>query len=134
MLLPTELPRQLSWLGRILYTNPKASQPDKQVKACLFLFVYCIAAYCIVYCIGFLNYFPLVLQVIHVLNYPLIAKYLHTMLQHMDRTNDVTILSLVATILNIDFLVVDLVVMCEKNHSKVLPITITSTVIVMYGI
>ena len=27
LVLPTELPRQLSWLGRILYTNLKASQP-----------------------------------------------------------------------------------------------------------
>ena len=33
MLLPTEPPRQLSWLGRILHTNQKASQPDKQVKS-----------------------------------------------------------------------------------------------------
>ena len=32
MLLPTELPRQLSWLGRILHTNQKASQPDEQVN------------------------------------------------------------------------------------------------------
>ena len=36
-LLPTELPRQLSWLGRITYTNQgkasKASQPDKQVNS-----------------------------------------------------------------------------------------------------
>ena len=32
MLLPTELPRQLSWLGRILHTNHEASQPDEQVN------------------------------------------------------------------------------------------------------
>ena len=29
----TELPRQLSWLGRILHTNHKASQPDEQVNS-----------------------------------------------------------------------------------------------------
>ena len=33
MLLPTELPRQLSWLGRILHTNHEASQPDEQVNS-----------------------------------------------------------------------------------------------------
>ena len=33
MLLPTKLPRQLSWLGRILHTNHKASQPDEQVNS-----------------------------------------------------------------------------------------------------
>ena len=32
MLLPTELPRQLSWLGQILHTNYKAFQPDEQVN------------------------------------------------------------------------------------------------------
>ena len=34
MLLPTKLPRQLSWLDQILYnTNHTASQPDKQVSS-----------------------------------------------------------------------------------------------------
>ena len=33
MLLPTELLRQLSWLGQILHTNQKASQPDEQVNS-----------------------------------------------------------------------------------------------------
>ena len=33
MLLPTELPRQLSRLGRILHTNHEASQPDEQVNS-----------------------------------------------------------------------------------------------------
>ena len=33
MLLQTELPRQLSWLGQILHTNQKASQPDEQVNS-----------------------------------------------------------------------------------------------------
>ena len=40
MLLPTELLRQLSWLGRILHTNHKASQPDEQVNFGIYM---CIA-------------------------------------------------------------------------------------------
>ena len=49
MLLPTELPRQLSWLGRILHTNLKASQPDKQVKSNL-VFRRCICTYSLLLC------------------------------------------------------------------------------------
>lgn len=75
------------------------------------------------------------------LNYPLISKYLRTMLQRMDRTNDMVYNSVVngyrfehrffSSGLNNE-----LVVMCEKNHSEDTPLTITfgiSTVIAMNG-